>query len=227
MDSLRKTSLEDSKQKIVYDNDFNQLKRYLKNEKMDTEYYWFKNLLDLISTEINKDSYWKLPNGRMKFHFCSLYDTETHPNSEFLLYSNDEFRWRYDRNRSELVIPNEGVEVVLSCPHSFVFKSKKTEKRHIDCELSNWTGYFTKRDTVIISRENITLFEDGSQKVYKLKEGVKEEDCEEYYYENLYKKKLLLKKKDGIFYLEDDKGSIRISHPDLMGYIYDKKCIRI
>jgi len=222
MDSLRKTSLDDSKQKIVYDKDFVQLKKYLNDEKMGSEYYWFQKVLDLLSSKINKDSYWKLPTGRMKYHFCSLYESETHPNKEFFLYSNDEFKWRYNRNRPELIVPEEGIEIVLNCVHSFVFKNIKTGKRHIDCELSNWTGYFTNRNTVILSRDKIKLVEEGYKKVFQLREGIKEEDCEEYSYENLYKEKLVLKKKNGIFYLEDEKGSIRISHPDLMAYIYDK-----
>lgn len=217
-DSYRKVSYHESNQIMIFDENYDKLKSMLDNKPISIKdgFYWFGRLLSFITKRetIKKDDYFLLPNGSFKKSFYDKYGCYN-PEREIELLSNDEIRYRYFRNREMIDFSNKKeYKVELFCNHSFLFENE--ESIFIDCDNS---GVFNKEGKIIIDRSKIIY--DDKEKSYKLRDGVKEEDCISYSIENIKRKKAIFYQEKGLFYLRYKNRNVRISHPDLNLYLLD------
>ena len=212
--NYRKGLFLDNGNLFFYDEGFKEITKFYNSEYANMKNYWLSKTLRFLSNDFkdNKEAYFLLTDYVMKKNFSEKNKMEIHPYNEFFLYGKDEAKFRYKRGQ-ELKVPKEGLDVELTCVHSFLYENEYS--RFFDSD-SPKEGYQTDDGKVIFHNEYVkrTYHKDGV--TCSLKKEIGKDN--QYVYSCTNKKgfRYKLKKDDKRYYLEDKKGKIRISHPDLM-----------
>lgn len=204
---------------FLYDKNFEKMLMLLKGKKTKLN-YGEKILQSIISLstskKVNDELYFSLPSKEFKKSFSKIW-SKYNIKKELILFNNTELVGKYVR-KSKIRIPKKGLKVKLIDASSYLFESADGS-RFVDCEYSKHTGYHVKDNIFVLDRNKI-IFNMKKDK-YVLRKGVKLSSCKLFSVKNIQNTIVTLYKSNGIIFLKDVKGVIRVSHPDLEMYLIE------
>lgn len=243
---------------IVHDPNFLNLSNFVFKHSIKTEHENGTVLLNLIFKTFSSDgfydldkqrkNYFKLNEFKLKKLLSDYLNLGLKPENEFFLFSYDEIRSRYEKDK-KMTLNDEGRKVVIQDKSALLFTNDKGE-RFIDITSS---FHYCVDNKMYLNREIMQLTEISNTEYNCLSEDEKEHVVVMYSPPNhdqrqyaIFKKKSdldltsekyilyekangmtltlkhsIIKKNEVRFYFEDGKGRIDTYHPDLLIYFID------